>query len=63
MKVLGQRVWREPAVAIGLLTSAALVVIALITDAAWDTQTIIGIAAPFASALGIRPLVTPTRSK
>ena len=60
MKVIGQRIWNEPAAAIGLLTSIVLAVIALVSSADWDAQTIIGIVAPFASAIGIRSLVTPT---
>jgi len=62
MKALAQQIWNEPAVAIGLLTSAAMLVIQL---AAGDTTTtdIITIAAPFLSALGIRPLVTPTNKQ
>jgi len=60
VKAIAQRVWNEPAVAIGLFTSIVLVVLALVSDADWDAQTIVGVIAPFASALGIRPLVTPT---
>lgn len=59
MKTIAKRVWEEPAVAIGLLTSVLLVALNLIGD---DTDTInwIEVAAPLLAALGIRPLVTPT---
>jgi hypothetical protein len=59
MKVIAERIWSEPAVAIGLLVSALLAVLAVLDDAAWDAQTIIGIVAPFASSLGIRQAVSP----
>lgn len=60
MKAIAKRVWEEPAVAIGLLTSIALVILNLVGD---DTDTInwIEVAAPLLAALGIRPLVTPTQ--
>lgn len=61
MKELAKRVWEEPAVAIGLLTSILLAVLNLVTDNDWNAEHIIAIAAPLLSALGIRPLVTPTR--
>jgi hypothetical protein len=60
MKELAARVWAEPAVFIGLLVSLGLLTLALLTDPDWDASTILGIIAPVASALGIRPLVTPT---
>jgi len=62
MSVIGKRIWTEPAVAIGLLTSILLAVLALITGTSWDTSTIVGIAAPFLSSLGIRQFVSPTVS-
>jgi hypothetical protein len=58
--VIAVRVWREPAVFLGLLTSIALVVITLATGDPWDTATIAAVIAPIASALGIRQLVTPS---
>jgi hypothetical protein len=61
MKQLAERAWAEPAVFIGLLVTLALLALALLTDADWDASTIAGVVAPLASALGIRPLVTPTR--
>jgi membrane protein implicated in regulation of membrane protease activity len=60
VKVIAQRVYREPAVFIGLVASVVLALLAVLSGAEWDAQTIVGIAAPFVSALGIRPLVTPT---
>jgi hypothetical protein len=59
MSEIARRVWREPAVFLGLLASIALVVITLATGDKWDTATIAGVAAPLVTALGIRPLVTP----
>jgi ascorbate-specific PTS system EIIC-type component UlaA len=59
MKVIAARVWREPAVFIGLLTTVGLVVITLATGDKWDAATIAGVIAPLAAALGIRQLVTP----
>jgi hypothetical protein len=57
MKVIGQRVYNEPAAFIGLLVSLALLALALLTDADWDASTIAGIIAPLVSALGIRQAV------
>jgi len=59
MKEIVVRVWREPAVAIGLLVSLVLLVITLATGDKWDTSTILAVIAPFASSLGIRQLVSP----
>ncbi len=59
MKVIMKQIWNEPAAAIGLLTSALLAVLAIADGADWDAQTIIGVIAPLASALGIRQLVSP----
>jgi 4-hydroxybenzoate polyprenyltransferase len=59
MKEIGKRIWGEPAVAIGLLVSIALLVGAILTDSDFDWEAIVAIAAPFLSALGIRPLVKP----
>lgn len=59
MKVLAQQLWREPAAAIGLLTSVLLLVLAVVSDTAFTADTIIAIVAPLASALGIRQVVTP----
>lgn len=60
MKELAKRIWNEPAVAIGLLTSLILLVFNIVGDSTWDAESIIAIAAPIASALGIRTQVTPT---
>jgi hypothetical protein len=59
MSVIAQRVWREPAAGIGLLTTVILLVIAVATDAEWDAALILAIVAPFTSSLGIRQLVYP----
>jgi hypothetical protein len=59
MKVIARRLWQEPAAAIGLLTSLALVALALASSASWSASTIAGILAPLLSGLGIRQLVSP----
>jgi len=59
MKEIANRVWREPAVAIGLITTIALAVLAVVTGTNWDASVIVGIVAPVVSALGIRTQVTP----
>jgi len=59
MKVIGQRIWREPAVFIGLVASAALLVINLLADTNIDAATGLAIAGPLLSALGIRQAVSP----
>jgi ascorbate-specific PTS system EIIC-type component UlaA len=63
MKAIAQRVWSEPAVFIGLLTSIGLIVITVATGDKWDTATIAGVIAPLASALGIRGYVSPTHKE
>jgi hypothetical protein len=60
MREIAKRVWLEPAAFIGLVTTAAIVAITLISGDHWDLATICGAIAPLASALGIRQLVTPT---
>lgn len=62
MKTIVQKIWNEPAVAIGLLASIILVLINVVADAEWTAELIIATAAPFVSSLGIRPLVQPTNS-
>jgi CTP:molybdopterin cytidylyltransferase MocA len=59
VKVIAERIWREPAAAVGLLTSVALALLAVASSAPWDASVIAGIAAPFLSALGIRQVVSP----
>ena len=61
MKAIAQRVWLEPAAAIGLLVTLGLLVLNLIGDDTWDAQTVIEVVAPLASALGIRQVVTPAK--
>jgi hypothetical protein len=60
MKEIGKRIWNEPAVAIGLLTTLALLVINFISNDHWSVDHIIAILAPLVSALGIRQAVIPT---
>jgi hypothetical protein len=57
---IAKRAWREPAVFLGFVTSAALAIITVATGDPWDTAAIVAVIAPLASALGIRQLVTPT---
>jgi hypothetical protein len=59
MKVILNQIWNEPAVAIGLLTSVLLALLAVIDGSDWTTSVIAGIAAPFVSSLGIRQAVSP----
>jgi len=59
MQQLIQRFWKEPAVCIGVITSVILAILAVVTSASWNAETIVGIIAPTASALGIRSQVTP----
>jgi hypothetical protein len=61
VKVILERVWNEPAVAIGLLASVALLALNLATGEHLDAVAIITIAGPFLSALGIRQAVTPAQ--
>ena len=60
MRGLAQRIWREPAVAIGFLTTVILAVVAVISGTDLDAGTVIGLLAPLVSSLGIRQFVTPT---
>jgi len=62
MKVIAKRIWTEPAVAIGLLTSTVLLILAIITNS-FDASSIAGIVAPFLSSLGIRQLVSPVKDE
>ena len=59
MKVIAQRVYTEPAVAIGLLFSVALLVVNLAADTNFDAATIVTVLGPLLSALGIRQTVSP----
>ena len=60
MKVIAQKVWREPAVFIGLLVTLLLLVAAVLSDHVdWSVEHIIAILAPLLTALGIRTQVKP----
>ena len=59
MKEIAQRIWREPAAGIGLITTLILLLVAWATDAEWDAALILAVIAPFTSSLGIRQLVYP----
>jgi len=59
MKVIAQRIWREPAAGIGLLTTLVLLVINLVGTSNWDAATVLSVLGPFASAIGIRSVVSP----
>lgn len=59
MSEIAKRVWREPAVFIGFVTTVALVIITVVAGNDWDIATIAGCIAPLVSALGIRELVVP----
>jgi hypothetical protein len=56
---IAQRVWREPAAALGLITSIVLAIIVIVSGNDWDVAAFAGVIAPLASSLGIRELVTP----
>jgi hypothetical protein len=58
VKTIVDRVLNEPAVAIGFAFTVALG--AVNAGDAWTAQTIFEVFAPLATALGIRPYVTPT---
>ena len=58
MSVLLQRFLNEPAVAVGFAFTIALG--AVNAGDAWTAQTVFEVFAPLATALGIRPYVTPT---
>jgi hypothetical protein len=59
MSVIAQRIWREPAVAIGLLFTVALLIVNLAADEGWDAATVVTTLGPLLSALGIRQVVSP----
>ena len=59
MSEVASRVWREPAVFVGLLSSVALAVVNVVTGGPWDAAIIVGILLPLVEALGIRQLVYP----
>jgi hypothetical protein len=60
MQKIAVRVWREPAVFIGLITTIALVIITVATGGDWDAALIVAVIAPLVEALGIRAYVKPT---
>jgi len=59
MSVIARRIWREPAVAIGLLFSVALLVVNLAAGEGFDAATVVTVLGPLLSALGIRQTVSP----
>lgn len=61
MKVILEKIWGEPAVAIGFVTTVALVVVNALHGTLDDAVTIITVLAPLVSSLGIRQTVTPAR--
>lgn len=63
MKLLVLRIWSEPAVFIGLLTTVALILVNVIGEDDWGLENVIAILAPLVSSLGIRQLVTPVAGK
>jgi hypothetical protein len=60
VKVVGQKLWNEPAAFLGLLVTLGLLVLNILGDSDWSLEQCINIAAPFATGIGIRQLVTPT---
>lgn len=64
MKVIVQKFLNEPAVVIGLLVSGAFAYVFSRTAGGIDTtEDALAVIAPFATSLGIRPLVTPAKGK
>ena len=63
MKPLIQKLWTEPAAFIGLLTTIALAIGAVITGSDWSWEAIVAIIAPLLTGLGIRQAVTPAALK
>lgn len=59
MREIAERIWHEPAVFIGLLTSVLIALLTVLGDNGWDAETVLAVIAPFFSSLGIRQLVTP----
>jgi ascorbate-specific PTS system EIIC-type component UlaA len=59
MKEITVRIWQEPAVFIGFITTIGVIVVTIVAGNDWDIGTIVGALAPIVSALGIRSQVTP----
>lgn len=59
MRVIVARIWNEPAVAIGFVTSLAAFVYALLTGIEFDAVNVGAILLPLVSSLGIRQVVSP----
>lgn len=62
MKSIAQKIWLEPAAFLGLLTTIALAVGAVLTGSDWNWETIVAILAPLVSSLGIRRKVAPVEA-
>lgn len=60
MKVIAARIWNEPAVCIGFLTTAVAAAYAAATGVTFDAATVGVILLPLASSLGIRQVVSPS---
>jgi hypothetical protein len=60
VKPLLNKLWLEPAAFIGLVVTLGLLVLNILGDTDWSVETIIEIAAPLITGLGIRQLVVPT---
>lgn len=59
MQTILERIWREPAVFIGLVSSLALLGLNLLAGDSIDGASGLAIAGPFLSAIGIRQVVSP----
>lgn len=60
MKAILHKLWEEPAAFLGLLASLLLVLLNVLGGETWTAETIVEVAAPFLTGLGIRQLVVPT---
>lgn len=62
MKKLIDVFWREPAVALGVIAAASIVVLKVATGDTITAQDIVAVLTPLATALGIRQAVSPART-
>jgi hypothetical protein len=54
--------WEEPAVALGVMVAASIAILKVLDGGALTAADVIAIVAPFGTAAGIRPFVTPVRA-
>jgi hypothetical protein len=54
MRELWRRIWNEATVAIGFISTVALIIATAVTNAKWDAGTVVAVLAPLATALGVK---------